>query len=113
MDHEFKDGDAKPTSYDGAATHTLTQVPTSVTLSAEQFEKLYLSPLSRRQPEITKKLGNPTPLYVFPTSPRRLQRMRYLTEIPRGLGAFIITTTPLSCCLMGWRGAGGAGAAFR
>lgn len=69
MNHEFENGNAKIASHDGAAMHTLAQVPTSVTLSAEQFEKLYLSPLNRRQPEMTKKLGNPTPLYVFQTSP--------------------------------------------
>ena len=69
MNHEFENGNAKIASHDGAAMHTLAQVPTSVTLSAEQFEKLYLSPLNRRQPEMTKKLGNPTPLYVFESSP--------------------------------------------
>ena len=43
----------------------LSQIPTSVTLSAEQFEKLYLSPMMRQQSSITKSLGNPTPLCVF------------------------------------------------
>lgn len=33
-----------------------------VTLSAEQFERLYLAPMTRRQPKLTKQLGNPTPL---------------------------------------------------
>lgn len=33
-----------------------------VTLSAEQFEKLYLAPMTRRQPKLAKQLGNPTPL---------------------------------------------------
>ncbi|KAE8347385.1 hypothetical protein BDV24DRAFT_173251 [Aspergillus arachidicola] len=69
----------------------LSQIPTSVTLSAEQFEMLYLSPMMRRQSSITKSMGNPTPL---------------------ALGAFVLTAAPLACCLMGWRGAGGAGAAF-
>lgn len=69
----------------------LTTVPTSVTLSAEQFERLYLSPMSVRQSPLAKKVGNPTPL---------------------ALGGFVITTTPLSCCLMAWRGASGNGIAF-
>lgn len=30
----------------------------------------------------------------------------------RALGGFVITTTPVSCCLMGWRGASGNGVAF-
>lgn len=62
-----------------------------VTLSAEQFERLYLAPMTRRQPKLAKQLGNPTPL---------------------ALGGFVITTTPLSCCLMAWRGSGGSGLAF-
>ncbi|KUL87763.1 hypothetical protein ZTR_03161 [Talaromyces verruculosus] len=62
-----------------------------VTLSAEQFEKLYLAPMTRRQPKLAKQLGNPTPL---------------------ALGGFVITTTPLSCCLMAWHGSGGNGLAF-
>lgn len=45
----------------------LTQIPTSVTLSAEQFEKLYLNPMMHRQTPLTRNLGNPTPLYDFPT----------------------------------------------
>ncbi|CAG7937553.1 unnamed protein product [Penicillium nalgiovense] len=69
----------------------LTPVPTSVTLSAEQFERLYLSPMTVRQSSLAKKVGNPTPL---------------------ALGGFVITTTPLSCCLMAWRGASGNGVAF-
>jgi hypothetical protein len=40
----------------------LTPVPTSVTLSAEQFERLYLSPMTVRQSSLAKKVGNPTPL---------------------------------------------------
>ena len=110
MGEEFSIANSKTASHDGAAMHRLTQVPTSVTLSAEQFEKLYLSPLNRRQPEMTKKLGNPTPLYVFLTS---TLGPCTINKASRGLGAFIITTTPLSCCLMGWRGAGGEGLAFR
>ncbi|RLM00422.1 hypothetical protein CFD26_108652 [Aspergillus turcosus] len=82
---------AKPSPQDETAMPSLTTIPTSVTLSAEQFEKLYLSPLTQRQGVLSKQMGNPTPL---------------------ALGGFVITTTPLSCCLMGWRGATGAGIAF-
>ncbi|EAW20839.1 transcriptional activator of ethanol catabolism AlcS [Aspergillus fischeri NRRL 181] len=81
----------KPSPQDETAMPSLTTIPTSVTLSAEQFEKLYLSPLTQRQGMLSKQMGNPTPL---------------------ALGGFVITTTPLSCCLMGWRGATGAGIAF-
>ncbi|OGM46599.1 protein alcS [Aspergillus bombycis] len=78
-------------SQEKAAMPSLTTVPTSITLSTEQFEKLYLTPLRHRQPALTKTFGNPTPL---------------------ALGGFVVTTTPLSCCLMAWRGAGGNGIAF-
>jgi hypothetical protein len=43
----------------------LTTVPTSVTLSAEQFERLYLTPMTARQSSLSKQVGNPTPLWVF------------------------------------------------
>ncbi|KAJ5475733.1 hypothetical protein N7475_001462 [Penicillium sp. IBT 31633x] len=69
----------------------LSTVQTTITLSPEQFERLYLTPMTRRQPELAKQMGNPTPL---------------------ALGGFVITTTPLSCCLMAWRGASGNGVAF-
>ncbi|KAJ5732305.1 hypothetical protein N7493_003786 [Penicillium malachiteum] len=90
MDDEAGRGSSKSSQSD-AGMPALVQVPTSVTLTAEQFEKLYLSPMMHRQPTLAKNLGNPTPL---------------------GIGAFVLTATPLSCCLMAWRGAGGAGAAF-
>jgi len=77
--------------YRESTGHALSTIPTSVTLSPEQFEKLYLTPMTRRQPELAKRVGNPTPL---------------------ALGGFVITTTPISCCLMAWRGASGNGVAF-
>lgn len=73
------------------SSYGLSTVPTSVTLSPEQFERLYLSPMMHRQGSLAKQVGNPTPL---------------------ALGGFVITTTPLSCCLMAWRGATGNGIAF-
>ncbi|KAJ5098362.1 hypothetical protein N7532_005363 [Penicillium argentinense] len=72
-------------------SQALSMVPTSVTLSAEQFERLYLTRMTCQRPKLAKQVGNPTPL---------------------ALGGFVITTTPLSCCLMAWRGASGNGVAF-
>lgn len=40
----------------------LTHVNTTVTLSPEQFERLYLTPIGRSQHGLAKKFGNPTPL---------------------------------------------------
>ncbi|KAH8900134.1 hypothetical protein GQ53DRAFT_869462 [Thozetella sp. PMI_491] len=62
----------------------------SVNISAELFEKLYLSPKNVVKGELRKTFGNPTPI---------------------GLVGFLLALTPLACDLMGWRGAGGSGAA--
>ncbi|KAL9007981.1 MAG: hypothetical protein Q9173_006849 [Seirophora scorigena] len=62
----------------------------SVNISPELFEKLYLSPESRVKGDLRKMFGNPTPI---------------------ALVGFLLSLTPLSCDLMGWRGAGGNGAA--
>ncbi|KAJ5241463.1 uncharacterized protein N7469_003054 [Penicillium citrinum] len=91
MEGEITRGDSKFSHSEIGNMPRLAQIPTSVTLSAEQFEKLYLNPMMHRQSKLTKNLGNPTPL---------------------GLGAFVLTASPLACCLMSWRGAGGGGAAF-
>lgn len=93
MDSDMSQNDeSKGTFQNKENTHNgLTTVPTSVTLSSEQFERLYLTPMTVRQSPLAKKVGNPTPL---------------------ALGGFVITTTPLSCCLMAWRGASGNGVAF-
>lgn len=42
--------------------YELSRVPTSLTLTAEQFEKLYLTPMTHRQGALSKQVGNPTPL---------------------------------------------------
>lgn len=62
MDTEILHASSKASHSDVGAMPRLTQVPTSVTLSAEQFEKLYLSPMMHRQSSLNKSLGNPTPL---------------------------------------------------
>lgn len=62
----------------------------SISISPELFEKLYLSPQNKVAGELRKTFGNPTPL---------------------ALVGFLLSLTPLSWTLMGWRGAGGSGAA--
>jgi len=59
-------------------------------MSPELFEKLYLSPQTHVKGHLRSTFGNPTPLAVI---------------------GFVLSLTPLSCDLMGWRGAGGNGAA--
>ncbi|KAJ0158021.1 Protein alcS [Colletotrichum tanaceti] len=62
----------------------------SVSMSPELFEKLYLSPLNNVKGDLRKTFGNPTPIAIV---------------------GFLISLTPLSCDLMGWRGATTSGAA--
>jgi hypothetical protein len=50
----------------GDGLQHLDRVQTTLTLSPEQFEKLYLAPIGRHQPSLAKKFGNPTPLLVIP-----------------------------------------------
>ncbi|EME79659.1 uncharacterized protein MYCFIDRAFT_142753, partial [Pseudocercospora fijiensis CIRAD86] len=66
------------------------QTSGSISISPELFEKIYLSPQNKVSGDLRKTFGNPTPL---------------------ALCGFLLSLTPLSCDLMGWRGAGGNGAA--
>ncbi|KIX95968.1 uncharacterized protein Z520_08223 [Fonsecaea multimorphosa CBS 102226] len=72
--------------------HALNTIRTagSVSISAELFEKIYLTPKNRVSNNIRSTFGNPTPLCLV---------------------GFLLCVTPLSNVLMGWRGAGGLGAA--
>ncbi|KAI9804332.1 MAG: hypothetical protein M1833_007139 [Piccolia ochrophora] len=62
----------------------------SISISPELFEKIYLSPQNAVKGDLRKTFGNPTPLALL---------------------GFLLSLSPLSCDLMGWRGAGGNGAA--
>ncbi|MCJ1411129.1 hypothetical protein MMC19_005217 [Ptychographa xylographoides] len=62
----------------------------TISLSPELFEKLYLSPQTAVKGDLRKTFANPTPIALI---------------------GYVLSLTPLACDLMGWRGAGGAGAA--
>jgi len=62
----------------------------SLSISPELFEKIYLSPKNQVSNNIRSTFGNPTPL---------------------ALVGFLLSLTPLSNVLLGWRGSGGLGAA--
>ncbi|KAF2801392.1 uncharacterized protein BDZ99DRAFT_239685 [Mytilinidion resinicola] len=66
------------------------QTAGSISISPELFEKIYLSPQNRIHGDLRRTFGNPTPLALI---------------------GFLLSLSPLSCDLMGWRGAGGSGAA--
>ncbi|KAH9868873.1 hypothetical protein J1614_007948 [Plenodomus biglobosus] len=77
-------------SYDSNAALHKIQTAGSISISPELFEKLYLSPQNKVKGELRQTFGNPTPLALI---------------------GFLLSLTPLSWTLMGWRGAGGSGAA--
>lgn len=58
--------------------------------ATELFEKLYLTPQKAVKGDLRGTFGNPTPVALI---------------------GFLLSCTPLACELMGWRGAGGNGAA--
>ncbi|KAL9098997.1 MAG: hypothetical protein Q9163_005441 [Psora crenata] len=62
----------------------------SVTMSPELFEKIYLNPQNTVKGDLRGTFGNPTPLALL---------------------GFLLSLSPLSCELMGWRAAGGNGVA--
>ncbi|KAG7142024.1 Protein alcS like protein [Verticillium longisporum] len=104
MDHKHEE--PADTAYDGGLMHpsdehldknatrdeALRRMRTagSISMSPELLEKLYLSPQNVVKGDLRKTFGNPTPI---------------------ALAGFLISLFPLSCDLMGWRGAGGSGAA--
>ncbi|KAI4135540.1 MAG: hypothetical protein LQ347_000574 [Umbilicaria vellea] len=72
--------------------HALRKIRTagSISISPELFEKIYLSPQNNVKGDLRKTFANPTPLALL---------------------GFLLSLSPLSCDLMGWRGAGGNGIA--
>lgn len=77
-----------PMSRDAALQRIRTS--NTVMMSPELFEKLYLQPITNVKGDLRKTFGNPTPL---------------------GLMGFVISLTPIACCMMGWHGSGAYGAA--
>ncbi|KAL8679903.1 MAG: hypothetical protein Q9224_000096 [Gallowayella concinna] len=75
-----------------SSDEALKQIRTAntVSISPELFEKLYLTPQKPVKGDLRNTFGNPTPVALI---------------------GFLLSCTPLACELMGWRGAGGSGAA--
>lgn len=79
--------DDKRTQDDRGFDHLgLQRTNTFLSLSPEQFEKLYLSPQNKVKGELRQSFANPTPV---------------------GVMGFCVALLPLSVQFMGWRGAGG------
>ncbi|KAF2161984.1 hypothetical protein M409DRAFT_58748 [Zasmidium cellare ATCC 36951] len=90
VEKDFQNGYHLDSSMDPETALKRIQTTGSLSISPELFEKIYLSPQNRVAGDLRKTFGNPTPL---------------------ALAGFLLSLTPLSCDLMGWRGAGGNGAA--
>lgn len=86
---DFENGYHLDSGMDAGAALQKIRTTGSLSISPELFEKIYLSPQNRVAGELRKTFGNPTPL---------------------ALAGFLLSLTPLSCILMGWRGSGGSGA---
>jgi len=67
------------------------QTASSVVIPREVFESMYLSPYRQQRGHLRSVFGNPTPVPLM---------------------GFLMASMPLGCILMGWRGAGGDGAAI-
>jgi len=80
----------------------------SISISPELFEKIYLSPKNQVSNNLRSTFGNPTPLYEH-------FKIKVIQGIPltrsSAIAGFLLSLTPLSNVLLGWRGAGGLGAA--
>ncbi|GKU00724.1 hypothetical protein FLAG1_02269 [Fusarium langsethiae] len=87
--HDGLNGNFDPEAQRGEALSKF-RTAQSVQMSPELFEKLYLSPMNKVKGDLRQKFANPTPI---------------------ALVGFLLAFTPLTCDLMGWRGAGGSGAA--
>jgi len=87
---DFGNGYHLDSNHDADLALKKIQTAGSLSISPELFEKIYLSPQNKIAGDLRKTFGNPTPL---------------------ALCGFLLSLTPLSCDLMGWRGAGGSGAA--
>lgn len=81
-----------PIGRNGSCNEALNKIRTanSLTISPELFEKIYLNPQNSVKGDLRATFGNPTPLALL---------------------GFLLSLSPLSCELMGWRGAGGDGIA--
>ncbi|TVY50968.1 Protein alcS [Lachnellula cervina] len=76
---------------------------TTVSLTPEQFERMYLASPSNKTRDFRAAFGNPTPFHGW--------QVYLLTILIRAILGLVMSLTPLSCDLMGWRGAGVLGAA--
>ena len=133
MDEQLKSGSDEKTASpsegesQGASIHRGTQ-SNPILMTPELFEKLYPAPYTAatgRCSDLRSSLGNPSPLSVKTDiiSSALLPYCQQLSRVlwfhfsndflrkTRALVGLLVGLTPLACDQMGWRGAGGNGAA--
>lgn len=76
--------DLERAEYDDNHLEKIRTAQSTMTITPEMFERLYLNPKMNTSPALRKTFANPTPLAVV---------------------GFVMSLTPLSCVLMGFRGA--------
>ncbi|KAL6411978.1 hypothetical protein AUP68_04358 [Ilyonectria robusta] len=86
------------------------QTSSSIPISPELFEQLYLAPKTDVKGQLRQTFGNPTPigLYCFIIY---VDVPSLLIEFLKALGGLLLCAMPLSMVLLGWQGAGGFGGA--
>ncbi|KAK5167178.1 uncharacterized protein LTR77_007908 [Saxophila tyrrhenica] len=84
LEKDFSNGYHLDSNHDADDALRRIRTTGSLSISPELFEKIYLSPQNKVAGELRKTVGNPTPF---------------------ALVGFLLSLTPLSCDLMGWRGA--------
>jgi len=90
LEKDFSNGYHLDSNHDADDALRRIRTTGSLSISPELFEKIYLSPQNKVAGELRKTVGNPTPF---------------------ALVGFLLSLTPLSCEIMGWRGASPTGAA--
>ncbi|KAK5189297.1 hypothetical protein LTR96_010917 [Exophiala xenobiotica] len=89
-DHRKSPYDMHHDDYDRDGALRRLRTAGSISITPELFEKIYLSPANRVSNNLRSTLGNPTPL---------------------ALCGFLLSLSPLSNVLLGWRKSGDSGAA--
>lgn len=86
------------------------QTSSSIPISPELFEQLYLAPKTNVKGQLRQTFGNPTPIGLY----CRISNtgvLFLLIYFRKALGGLLLCGMPLSMVLLGWQGAGGFGGA--
>lgn len=86
------------------------QTSSSIPISPELFEQLYLTPKTNVKGQLRQTFGNPTPIGLYCLIIYS-DAFSLLIDFLEALGGLLLCAMPLSMVLLGWQGAGGFGGA--